>query len=384
MSTTTPAPHSPSLPWRLTSSFVMGLAGSLSRGFYFGLNNMEVIGLDRFLQTLDARKDVEGRERGLITVSNHVCVIDDPLVWGVLPMSYSFNPDNHRWSLGSYDICFKNKFMSSFFTFGQVLPTHRNAYSPEHGGLFQPTITQAIRLLSSQPFAERQLPVNSRPVSISPSSPDIIDPFSTGELTYSTNGVDVFPAPSAYSSRKHSWVHIFPEGRVHQHPQKTLRYFKWGVSRLILESEPLPEIVPMFIDGHQEVMAADRTWPRFVPRAGKNIKVVFGESVDGEKVFGDLRKRWQSLVKLQQEALVKKGLDSDMVLGELTDGLKYSKEVAELRKEVTKRVRMEVLKVRKSLGYSDEDPKEGLAETWIVEGGKQTGKMNDGSWVGET
>jgi monolysocardiolipin acyltransferase len=28
---------------------------------------MEVIGLDRFLQTLDKRKDIEGRERGLIT-----------------------------------------------------------------------------------------------------------------------------------------------------------------------------------------------------------------------------------------------------------------------------------------------------------------------------
>lgn len=28
---------------------------------------MEVIGLERFLETLDKRKDVEGRERGLIT-----------------------------------------------------------------------------------------------------------------------------------------------------------------------------------------------------------------------------------------------------------------------------------------------------------------------------
>lgn len=28
---------------------------------------MEVIGLDGFLETLDKRKDVEGRERGLLT-----------------------------------------------------------------------------------------------------------------------------------------------------------------------------------------------------------------------------------------------------------------------------------------------------------------------------
>lgn len=45
----------------------MGLTGSLSRGFYYGLNYMEVIGLDRFKETLDRRRDVEGRERGLIT-----------------------------------------------------------------------------------------------------------------------------------------------------------------------------------------------------------------------------------------------------------------------------------------------------------------------------
>lgn len=45
----------------------MGLTGSISRGFLYGLNYMEVIGLDKFMETLDKRKDVEGRERGLIT-----------------------------------------------------------------------------------------------------------------------------------------------------------------------------------------------------------------------------------------------------------------------------------------------------------------------------
>jgi monolysocardiolipin acyltransferase len=60
-------PTTPSLPWRFTSSLIMGLTGSLSRGFLYGLNYMEVIGLDRFIETLDKREDVDGRERGLIT-----------------------------------------------------------------------------------------------------------------------------------------------------------------------------------------------------------------------------------------------------------------------------------------------------------------------------
>jgi len=370
-----PLPPSPSLPWRFSSSLIMGLTGSLSRGFLYGLNRIEVFGLDGFLETLDRRKDIEGREKGLITVSNHVSVMDDPLIWGVLPFEYAFNPSNHRWSLGSYDICFQNRFLTAFFNYGQVLPTHRRAYSP-HGGLFQSTMTQAIRLLSSQPF--------SQPPSKLSRALETSDPFTTGTLTYSTNNLDTFPSPSFYPSRKYSWIHIFPEGRVHQHPTKSLRYFKWGVSRLILESEPLPEIIPIFIDGNQEVMHESRQFPRFIPRAGKDIKVAFGERVDGEKVFGELRERWKRLVKMQKEALRKKGGEVEWEMGELTEGLKFGTEAVALRKEVTMRVRMEVLKVRRSLGYEDEDPKQGLVETWIEEGGKETGRMKDGSWVGNT
>lgn len=245
----------------------------------------------------------------------------------------------------------------------------------EFGGLFQPVMTEAIRLLSAQP-SYKTLPLDS---------PDINDPFTSGSMTYSTNGSDCFTSPSYYTSHKHSWVHIFPEGRIHQHPQKALRYFKWGISRLILEAEPMPEIIPMFIDGNQNVMHESRTFPRFIPRAGNDITIAFGEAVDGEKVFGELRRRWQRLVKLQKEALRRKGEDWDIPMGELTEGLKFNTEAVALRKEVTQRIREEVLKVRRSLGHPDEDPKNGLVETWIEEGegSKATGKMADGSWVGE-
>ncbi|EKD17574.1 putative tafazzin [Drepanopeziza brunnea f. sp. 'multigermtubi' MB_m1] len=356
------SPSSPSLPWRLNSSLIMGLTASLSRGFYYGLNYMEVTGLDRFLETLDRRRDSQ-------------IIMDDPLIWGVLPFRYGFNPSNHRWSLGSYDICFQGRLLTGFFNFGQVLPTHRGAHSP-HGGLFQPVMTQAIRLLSSQPFAKPPLSHTS--------NPGMPDPFTTGSLTYTTNGEDSFTAPSVYLSRKHSWIHIFPEGRVHQHPKKSMRYFKWGISRLILESEPLPEIVPIFIDGNQEVMHESRGFPEFIPRAGKNIRIAFGESIDGEKVFGELRERWKKLVAMQKEALAQKGLETNWEMGELTEWLKYGTEAVALRKEVTMKVRMEVLKVRRSLGYPDEDPKQGRVETWIEEGDAKTKEKKDGSSLGDT
>lgn len=165
-----------------------------------------------------------------------------------------------------------------------------------------------------------------------------------------------------------------------------MRYFRWGVSRLILESEPLPEIIPIFIDGTQHCMHESRKFPRFIPRAGKKIKVVFGDSIDGEKIFGDLRRKWAVLVEMQKDALRRKGQDDTMEMGVLTDGLKHNQEVVALRLEVTQRMRNEVLKLRKSLGYDDEDPKNGLVETWIEEGksGAREGHMEDDSWVKDT
>src|SRR5438046_2122853 len=95
-------------------------------------------------------------------------------MWGALPLRshWGFQWPNSRWALGSHDICFSNRsvvpivfidetvlnfdnygtcrVLSAFFTLGQVLPTHRLGHSP-YGGLFQPTMTQAIRLLSRGP-----------------------------------------------------------------------------------------------------------------------------------------------------------------------------------------------------------------------------------------
>jgi monolysocardiolipin acyltransferase len=167
-----------------------------------------------------------------------------------------------------------------------------------------------------------------------------------------------------------------------------MRYFRWGVGRLILESEPLPEIVPIFIDGTHRVMHESREFPRFIPRIGKEIKVVFGDEIDGERVFGDLRRRWRTLVDLQREALRNKGEDDQLELGVLTEGLKHNKEAIELRLEATRRMRNEVVKLRRKLGYPDEDPKNEKAATWVAEGGSPTeppekpeGQMKDRSWT---
>ena len=166
---------------------------------------------------------------------------------------------------------------------------------------------------------------------------------------------------------------------MHQKKEKTMRYFKWGVARLILEPNECPDIVPIFVEGNDQVMHESRRWPRFVPRPGKELTVSFGGKVDVEEVFGELRRKWRKLKEKDEEA---SGFQRGV--GELGDDLKFGREAVELRKETTMRIRQEVLKVRRSRGLPDEDPKQGMVETWIHEGSKKVGKMEDGSWIGRT
>jgi monolysocardiolipin acyltransferase len=237
-------------------------------------------------------------------------------------------------------------------------------------------MTQAIRLLSRGPFLhESDAPTKPN---TSPKSPDLIDPFSGGHLTYSTNGEDTFPAPSAYYNRRHAWVHIFPEGMIHQTENRIMRYFKWGVSRLILESDPMPDIVPIFIEGFDNVMHETREFPRFVPRAFKNIRVTFGEKLDAEEVFGDLRQRWKQMRAREEKA------GGEMAVGVLSEELKWGEEAVSLRKECTRRMRQAVLDVRRQRGYPEDDPKNSLAGTWLREGTKREGRKEDGSITRDT
>ena len=74
----------------------------------------------------------------------------------------------------------------------------------------------------------------------------------------------------------------------------------------------------------------------------------------------------------------------DLEIGVLNDELKFGEEAVALREECTRQVRKAVLQVRSLRGLPDEDPKEGLVETWWEEGGKREGRMDDGSLVKDT
>lgn len=66
-------PHLPTLPWRLASSAVMGAMGLICKGYLYGLNHVTVTGLEHLTDKLDEHR-AGRRERGLLTISNHVSV----------------------------------------------------------------------------------------------------------------------------------------------------------------------------------------------------------------------------------------------------------------------------------------------------------------------
>lgn len=291
---------------------------------------------------------------------------------GQLSKIPAISPSNHA-----------SRFTSEFFLISQVLPTHRLAHSP-YGGPFQPTMTQAIRLLSRGPFTSPTGPHPAFPpesLGETPSPSTIADPFSsaldTVSYTYTTTSTDVVPAPASHPNHRHAWLHVFPEGRIHQHPERAMRYFKWGVARLILEAEPCPEVVPIFVDGFDQVMPEDRGAPRWMPRPGKAVRVVFGERVPVGKWDG-VRARWRELLA-REGASVGTGEG-----GVLTESLREGEEAKRLRSETASLIRDEVMRLRQRLGYPDDDPKPSVEKTKQVEGGKREGLMEDDSWVGRT
>jgi monolysocardiolipin acyltransferase len=428
--------NTPSLFWRAASYQTLLGVATLCRSFLYGLNKTEVHGLPQFLELLQSRANPDNRRRGLLTVSNHVSVMDDPLIWGVLPFSFHTYHGylNHRWGFGSHDICFKSSPLSHFFSLGQTLPTHRLAHSP-WGGPSQPTFTEAVRLLS--PIQNGSLQYNplvtthrSKWAQHLPSWPrDPIDPFSDLPVPphYTSQPHDErnYLAPSRYACNTLGWVHIFPEGQIHQTPTYNMRYFKWGVARLILEPPICPDVVPIWIEGTDQIMHESRTFPRFVPRAGKHVSVTFGDPVDTEARFADLRQRWRDLRKEILEPLRLASLPTDQSTQHIPDSASSSPSipsahltphphahahalgssapteedlylgfpfavlmddprVRELWIETAGRVRDEVLALRRARGWPEEDPKASAAQTWLREGPKREGRMQDGSWVGDT
>ncbi|KAL1942234.1 hypothetical protein VTO73DRAFT_6298 [Trametes versicolor] len=226
---------------KLTLSIVGLGSKALMRGGF--CSSVTVKGMDNLLRALES--DERNKGRGIVTMSNHISTLDDPVAWGVLPTRFYRDSRRIRWTLGASDIMFTNPVFSTFFRYGQVIETFRGK------GIFQPAIDTAIQKLN-----------------------------------------------------RGDWIHLFSEGKVNQESSDPaspnaarLLRFKWGIGRIVMEAQQPPIIIPMWLTGFDKLMPEGRSFPyKFLPKPGAELSVTFGEPVPVQ----DLQEALDKLVREKQ------------------------------------------------------------------------------------
>lgn len=227
-----------SISSNLMRSFTLSAITGLCR-FYLSSCDVNIQGLDQFhaiLQqswpTLQEDSKTTTTSRPVLTVSNHMSTLDDPIILSrIAPMSCLSNVERHRWGGCSEEICFASKTAASFFGSGKILPIWRG------GGLKQEMF--------------QELAMHLRPG---------------------------------------SWVHVFPEGCICQNhfnrsstASRRREYMRWGVGKMIAKAKIRPVIVPFYHDGMDLALPLEDgsgTMIRAIPKLGVKVNVIFGTPIN--------------------------------------------------------------------------------------------------------
>ncbi|KAG9444535.1 hypothetical protein H6P81_015875 [Aristolochia fimbriata] len=205
--------HEDSAIMRMLQSLAVPVIGNVCHVFMHGLNQIQIYGAEKLQHALLHRP----HGKPLVTVSNHVASMDDPLVIAsLLPPSVLLDSNSLRWTLCASDRCFTNPMTSAFFKCVKVLPVTRGE------GIYQKGMDMALSKLNSG-----------------------------------------------------GWVHIFPEGSRSRDGGRTIGSAKRGVGRLVMDADKVPLVVPFVHTGMQDVMPIGSSFPRI----GKKVTVVIGDPI---------------------------------------------------------------------------------------------------------
>eukprot|EP00887_Chlorella_sp_A99_P008113 scaffold12.g8113.t1 len=173
--------------------------------------------------------------QALLTVSNHVGSIDDPLITSALvPPAYLLRPGAVRWTLCATDRCFKSAALAPFFRAAKVLPVERGA---------------GIGQFGMQVAASR---------------------LAAGD-----------------------WVHIFPEGTRSRTGK--MGPVRRGIGWLVASCERPPLVVPFVHSGMEHVVPKGAK----LPRPWQEVRVLVGEPVPVDDLLAEARDRGWPEAQLQ-------------------------------------------------------------------------------------
>lgn len=92
----------------IVSRLTLGAVGLTCKAFLKSgyCASVTVTGFENLQRALEDERRKGGK--GVITLSNHISTLDDPVAWGILPWRWYFKAGMVRWSLGAADIIFTN------------------------------------------------------------------------------------------------------------------------------------------------------------------------------------------------------------------------------------------------------------------------------------
>ncbi|KAL3765019.1 hypothetical protein ACHAW5_004278 [Stephanodiscus triporus] len=253
------------------------------------------------------------RRRGLITVSNHRSLFDDPgVVSCLLPLPIAIQPRYNRWALCSQEYCFNGALpglIRGYIGAGQVLPIRRG------GGIDQRPLLDFGRHLARGEWCHvfpeggvwqwdelggrRRLPPNAVVVS----SSDFGRGDGSGPIDDGDDGaMRIIPATARQRALPPS-----PVGKL-----------KWGVGKLIAHAPITPVVIPFAHRGMERLLPQDEDTGRtrfrddfiasLLPRAlGGNaddrlrVTVRFGEEISFDDLILEHESRHGKLWKYRGE-----------------------------------------------------------------------------------
>ena len=174
------------------------------------------------------------RSGPVLSVVNHHSCFDDPGIWGaVLSPRQLINTRLMRWGASASEVIFVNRPLETFWKLGKVIPIVRG------WGVDQP----AMQFL--------------------------VDKLNRG-----------------------GWVNIFPEGKVTV--GRHIGMLRWGVGRLIMDSDKVPTVVPVLHMGMDSVLpnpADDTESQPCVIRPGNLVTVNIGAPVQLDNLVRELKQK---------------------------------------------------------------------------------------------
>ena len=206
---------------QIGTAMIVSAVGAFSKVLLTNFNKLHMYDMDTLYEAIEHRDS----QVGLLTVTNHRSVLDDPfLLAAILPRRILLSPDKMRWGLCSLDICFQDALIGRTLRLGKAMPICRR------GGLQQPFLRVAAEKLN------------------------------VGD-----------------------WVHIFPEGRVRQ---RGMGYSKRGIGKLLAMTyeakQGLPVILPVYHQGIENVMPQkvdSNQLESSLPRIGHDVYVMTGKPI---------------------------------------------------------------------------------------------------------